>query len=324
MMTPDYTFIPAEGNLPDFRCGVPLQGTKRLMLVDGGVQGSSLPLSISLHEGERMEHLLQVIAVRKKEGLLSFHSNFSFEKGSTGRILLCSHTEAHRQYVTDETVNLRIGQDAAVEMVVMQHEFDEASHLSRFIIDMDEASRLSVVFVTLHGGHITNEITVNLRGRGAECRLAGLYLTDGEQKVDTKICLNHLSSDCRSDQLFKGILDGKSSARFDGLIKVGYGACRSEAYQANHNLLLSKTARVFSEPQLEIYNDDVKCSHGATNGRLDENELFYLRSRGISLGEARILQQMAFAYSVLEHISDDDLRERIALLTEKRLRGENL
>lgn len=128
--------------------------------------------------------------------------------------------------------------------------------------------------------------------------------------------------DCISRQLFKGILDDESRATFTGRIVVAKDAQKTEAYQANHNLLISPSAKAYAQPQLEIYADDVKCSHGATSGRLDDNALFYMRSRGIGKQEAKLLQQLAFVYDVLENINNEQLRIRLSDLVESRLRGE--
>ena len=127
---------------------------------------------------------------------------------------------------------------------------------------------------------------------------------------------------CHSSQLFKGILNNESKAFFSGKINVSKDAQKTEAFQANHNLLLSRKAKIYAQPQLEIYADDVKCSHGATSGRLDENALFYMRSRGIGAEEAKLLQQIAFVYDVLEKINNEQLQKRLQELVESRLRGE--
>ena len=140
--------------------------------------------------------------------------------------------------------------------------------------------------------------------------------------MDYDILLTHQVPHCHSNQVFKGILDNNGVAHFDGLIKVVPDAQKTEAYQANHNLLVSPTARAYTRPQLEIYADDVKCSHGATIGRLNPDELFYMRTRGIPVAEARLLQQVAFTNEVVEKISSPELRERMQVLVEKRLRGE--
>lgn len=320
----NYIYAPRTDFAHEFRCRVPMKGTRQLFVVDGGIQGTGKKLSINLEKGERMDEILQVISIRTDESptRISFENEFIFGSHSTGKILLCSHTFSHSKFVTNEKTKITLEEGADVDFVLMQNEHNAAIHNTDFIINIASGASLKMVFMTLHGGKIHNNLSVSLDGPKALCDLNGLYLTDGHQEVDNTISMVHNSPDCQSHQLFKGILDDSAVARFTGLINVVPGAQKTEAYQANHNLLLSNSAKVFSEPQLEIYADDVKCSHGATNGRLDEEGLFYMRSRGIPLKEARLLQQLAFAYAVLEKIDNDELRERMANLTEQRLRGE--
>ncbi len=321
MSRPEFIYAPA---LPDdFRCRVPLRETRQLYVVNGTVQGAGAPLSIRMEKGQAMDKMLQIIAIRNDEGPaeLSFGESFHFAEGSAGRILHCSHTFAPTEFVTSEKVDITLERGASVEFTVMQHEHSRASHETLFNISLSEGASLNLVVITLNGGKVVNRINSALNGKHADCRLSGLYLTGGSQKADTSVELTHSVPDCSSNQLFKGILDQEGRTSFYGLIRVVPDAQRTEAYQANHNLLLSDSARAITQPQLEIYADDVKCSHGATVGKLREDELFYMRTRGIPDSEARILQQMAFAYEVLERIYSPELRDRLLSLVERRLRG---
>ena len=216
---------------------------------------------------------------------------------------------------------LQLGAGAAAEYLVLQDEPDEAERQAVWEITLAAGASLRMMFLSLGAGTLRNRIRVSLAGHRADCDLSGLYLPCDRQEIAFDIQLDHNVPDCRSTQLFKSIVDDHAVARFFGLIKVVPDAQRTEAYQANHNLLISDEARAYTKPQLEIYADDVKCSHGATIGRLNPDELFYLRSRGITLSEARLLQQMAFTGEVLDRISSPELRERMYELVEKRLRG---
>lgn len=320
----NYIYAPESPVTEQFRCRVPMKGTRQLFVVNGGVQGTRTPLSISLDKGQVMEDILQVISVRAEGSPLelSYKNTLSFGEGSQAKILLCSHTFSLDKFVTEEEVDITLGDRAVVDIVVMQNEHNEAVHKAKFNITLGGESSLKISFLTLHGGNIDNNVVVNIEGENANIDLSGLYLVDGKQVVSNTVKMNHNVPNCTSSQLYKGILDDEAVAKFSGIIYVEQDAQKIDSYQANHNLLLSPNAKVHTEPQLEIYADDVKCSHGATIGRLDENELFYLRSRGIAAKEAKILQQMAFAYSVLEKVSNVDLRERMENLVEKRLRGE--
>ncbi|MBO4557666.1 MAG: SufD family Fe-S cluster assembly protein [Bacteroidales bacterium] len=164
------------------------------------------------------------------------------------------------------------------------------------------------------GKSIDCDIAVRFDGEGGECQLRGLYLAGGSSSVNIKVNMVHNLPNCTSRQMFKGILSGEARTQFFGLINVPEKCIGTEAYQENHNLLLSDTCRAQSLPQLEIYADDVKCSHGATFGRLNADELFYMRSRGIPEGEARRLQMVAFAGAVLEGLPDDIVAAALAEL----------
>jgi len=323
-MVQNFIYAPETSVQKQFRCRVPMKGARQLFLVDGGVQGTGRQLEIDIAEGEEMKDLLQIVAVRTDDSAeeISYQTSFGFGKGSVGRVLLCSHTFSHRHFVTHERTLISVDEGAVVDFTIMQNEHNAAVHDTVYEINVAGGGTLKMTFVTLHGGRIANSVDVRLNGRHAECELNGLYLVDGSQVVENSVRLEHIAPECDSRQLFKGILNDAGSAKFDGLIKVVPGAQKTQAYQANHHLLLSNGAKAVAEPQLEIYADDVKCSHGATNGRLDEDELFYLRSRGIDLEQARLLQQMAFADEVISRIANETLKERMTGLIGQRLRGE--
>lgn len=164
------------------------------------------------------------------------------------------------------------------------------------------------------GTSLRVDLEVDLEGPGAEADLAGLYLCDGDQRLEFNILVRHSSGGCTSHQLFKGIAGEHSRTSFDGLIYVAEGARKTKAYQENHNILLSPDAIVESKPQLEIYADDVECSHGATTGFLNADELFYMRSRGIPEAEARRLQMISFIAPVLARLPEDLQEEVIAAI----------
>lgn len=319
-MENNYIYIPSESQHEEFRCRVPLQDTEQVFVVDGKGEKQGL----SLGKGEILPQMLQVIAVRSGQAQedLSYSTDYILAERAQAKVLLCSHTLSMEDFTTHETVNVELGEGAILDMVVMQNEHNKSKHSTSFKVQMAQGAVFNLNVITLHGGEISNEIEVNLNGKGGECCVNGLYLADGQQKVSTKVNIFHNVPECHSSQLFKGILDGESRTSFSGKIYVAKDAQKTEAYQANNNLLASKTAKAYTQPHLEIYADDVKCSHGATVGSLNEDELFYMRSRGIAKDEAKLLQQQAFAYAVLEKVANESLRERLHSLLESRLRGE--
>ena len=318
-MENNYIYIPDKSQ-QEFKCRVPLENTRQVFVVDG--KGESMGLDLA--KGEILPQMLQVIAVRSAQAVedLSYSSLYNLEEGAQAKVLLCSHTLSMHDFVTHEDVNISLGKGAILDMVVMQNEHNKSRHSTSFKVDMAAGAVLNLNVITLHGGEISNSIDIQLNGKGGECNVNGLYLADGNQRVSTKVNIFHNVPECHSSQLFKGILDGESKTSFSGRIYVAKDAQKTEAYQANNNLLASRTAKAYTQPHLEIYADDVKCSHGATVGSLNEDELFYMRSRGIAKDEAKLLQQQAFAYAVLEKVGNANLRERLHSMVERRLRGE--
>lgn len=176
---------------------------------------------------------------------------------------------------------------------------------------LGEGESLSVTLVVLPGVSCNLPLSIELNGPGAEVSLYGIYLCGADENVQISVDLRHNIGGCTSRQMFKGIVGGSAKAGFHGRIFVAHDAQQTKAYQENHNLLLSETARVETKPQLEIYADDVECSHGATIGSLNADEQFYMRSRGIPEAEARVLQMISFIAPVLERIPDEDVRQSI-------------
>ncbi len=179
-------------------------------------------------------------------------------------------------------------------------------------VDVNAGERIDIFLLVFPGVSCDVRIDVNLLAEGAEANLYGAYVCGGSEKVKIAVDMHHDQPFCNSRQLFKGIAGGKSRIDFYGKIIVAKDAQRTEAYQENHNILLSEEAKVDTKPQLEIYADDVKCSHGATIGRLNEEEQFYMRSRGISLEDAKVLQMISFIAPVLENITNEAEREALA------------
>ena len=187
-------------------------------------------------------------------------------------------------------------------------------------IDVQSGQRKDMVLLVYPGVSCDVKLDVRLAGEGAEANIYGAYVCGGEERVKIAVDMHHDLPHCNSRQLFKGIAGGTSKVDFYGKIIVAQDAQRTEAYQENHNLLLSDGAKVDTKPQLEIYADDVKCSHGATIGRLNEEEQFYMRSRGITLEDAKVLQMISFIAPVLENIQDEAQRETFAAEMEDTIR----
>ena len=188
-------------------------------------------------------------------------------------------------------------------------------------IEIPAGESRDMVLLVYPGVSTDIALNVELKGEGAQANIYGAYVCGADERVKIAVDMHHKVPHCNSRQLFKGIAGGKSRVDFYGKIIVAQDAQRTEAYQENHNILLSDDAKVDTKPQLEIYADDVKCSHGATIGRLNEEEQFYMRSRGITLEDARVLQMISFLAPVLEAIPDEAKREEIAHQLESAIRS---
>lgn len=215
-----------------------------------------------------------------------------------------------------------IGENSKLDHYKLQNKNDRSTLINASWFDVKQFGDVSTNGISLNGGFIRNETFATLSGSGAHADVVGLYLMDRNQHIDNQVFIDHATPDCTSNELFKGILDDHASGVFNGHILVRKDAQRTNAYQNNKNILISDKAVIDTKPFLEIYADDVKCSHGATVGQLDTEALFYLRSRGISYENSRMLLMYAFAAEIVNRISIEELRNRINDLVKKRLRGE--
>jgi Fe-S cluster assembly protein SufD len=214
-------------------------------------------------------------------------------------------------YFTNAVTEIVVGPGAMVDHYKLQQEGLDAFHVATMQVQQQRASRFSSHSVGLGGALVRNEVNAVLGAEGCECILNGVYLATGQQLIDNHTVIDHAKPHCESHELYKGILDGKARGVFNGKIYVRQDAQKTDAKQTNQTLLLSDDATINTKPQLEIYADDVKCTHGATVGQLDEEATFYLRSRGIGRAEARNLLTFAFANDVVSRIKIDSLRDRL-------------
>ena len=224
-----------------------------------------------------------------------------------------------------EEMHIRKG-DRVHRIYVLRHTLDGGgtsslqSEIPQQIV-VEGNARADVVLLIFPGISADIKLDVHLVGEGAEANVYGAYVCGGEEKVKIAVDMYHDEPHCNSRQLFKGIAGGVSKVDFYGKIIVAQDAQRTEAYQENHNILLTDGAKVDTKPQLEIYADDVKCSHGATIGRLNEEEQFYMRSRGISLEDAKVLQMISFIAPVLEHVEDETQHDALTARIESEIRN---
>jgi Fe-S cluster assembly protein SufD len=239
--------------------------------------------------------------------------------GETSQVTVVETYAGTGAYFTCAVTELVAGPGAVVDHCKVQRESREAFHIATFQILAERDSAPSSHSISIGGGLVRNDINAVLNGEGVDCILNGLYLAEGRQHVDTHMRVEHAAAHCASHELYKGVLDGKARAVFDGLIYVHKGAQKTDAKQSNRNLLLSRDAIANSNPQLEIFADDVRCTHGSTVGQLDDDAIFYLRSRGIGEEAARSLLTYAFASDVVERIKVEPVRRDLEELLFARL-----
>jgi Fe-S cluster assembly protein SufD len=222
-------------------------------------------------------------------------------------------------YLTSPVTEIVAEDNAVVDHYKLQRESTEAFHMATFQLRLGRDSNVSSHSISWGGGLVRNDVNAVLDGEGGEATLNGLYMVEGTQLVDNHMRVDHVAAHCDSHELYKGILEGKSRAVFNGRIYVHPGAQKTDAKQTNRNLLVSKDAICNSNPQLEIFADDVKCTHGSTVGQLDETAIFYLRSRGIGEEAARSLLIYAFAADIVERIKVAAVRRDLEEFLFRRL-----
>lgn len=244
------------------------------------------------------------------------------EEGASAKIISCEHTLNLNSYLNNSVTEILVGENANFEYYTLQNQHNKTTSLNYTYIQQERDSKVTTLTSSLHGGFIRNNLKFMLNGENAEANLFGMAFLDRNQHVDNFTQVIHARPHCRSNQLYKNVLDDESTGAFSGRIHVVRDAQKTNAFQRNNNLLLTDKATMQTKPQLIIDADDVKCSHGATVGQIDEEALFYLRSRGIGENKARLMMMNAFAHEVIQKIKIKPLRDRIDELVNKRLQGE--
>jgi Fe-S cluster assembly protein SufD len=222
------------------------------------------------------------------------------------------------RYFTNAVTEIVGGEGSVIDHYKLQRESLHAYHIAATQVNLGRGSNFKTHYLSLGGGLVRNEVRIRFDGEGSEATVNGLYLAEGSQHIDNFTVIDHAQPRCASHELYKGILDGKAQGVFNGKIFVRQDAQKTDAKQTNKVLLLSEEATINTKPQLEIFADDVKCTHGATVGQLDAESLFYLRSRGIGLQEARGLLTFAFANDIIIRIEIEPLRIQMERLLMSR------
>ena len=236
--------------------------------------------------------------------------------------LVCDHAMDGVNFLATQVIEIFAGENAIFDFYELEETHTSTVRISNMYVRQEANSNVLLNGMTLHNGTTRNTTRVTLAGEHAELNLCGMAIADKNQHVDNHTTIDHAVPNCTSNELYKYVLDEQAVGAFAGLVLVRPDAQHTSSQQTNRNLCATRDAHMYTQPQLEIYADDVKCSHGATVGQLDESALFYMRQRGIPVREARLLLMFAFVNEVIDTIRLDALKDRLHLLVEKRFRGE--
>ncbi len=281
-------------------------------------------LLVHVARGVQAERAIQVINILRSDVDLMVNRRVLIvvEEGASAKLLFCDHAADDRRFLATQVIEAYVGEGASLDLYCMEETHSRNTRVSNVYVEQQRDSRFNHNVITLHNGTTRNRLDVALEGEGAECWCNGCVVADKEQHVDNNTLIDHRAPHCTSHELYKYVLDGKAVGAFAGRVLVRHGAQKTVSEEVNQNLCATREARMYTQPMLEIYADDVKCSHGSTVGQLSDAALFYMRQRGISEREAKLLLELAFIGEVVDGIKLAPLRDRLHYLVEKRFRGE--
>lgn len=244
------------------------------------------------------------------------------EQGAQAKVLFCDHAMDERPFLATQVCEVFVGENAHLELYDLEATHLQSRRVTSTYVRQQAYSTLNMCTITMHNGLSRNTLEVDLAGPYAETSVNGCVVADKQEHVDNNTLIRHSVPNCQSNELYKYVLDDSAVGAFAGKVQVVPDAQKTISNEVNANLCASAEARMYTQPMLEIYADDVKCSHGSTVGQLNEQALFYMRQRGISEAEARLLLKFAFVGEVIDSIRLEALRDRLHYLMEKRFRGE--
>lgn len=295
----------------------PIVALNTLLCQDGVV--------VRVRKGVKVESTIQIVNILRNDAplLAARRVLIVMEEDSEAKILFCDHTQTDDvDFCTMQVVEIYAAARSRLDCYDLEESTPLTTRLSSLWLRQEEGSEVLLDAMTLYNGTTRNEFFSRFTGRHASLKMLGMGIEDDSRRLDTYSRISHDVPDCNTDELFKYVVDGESMGAFAGLIYVAEGASGTEAYQSNRNIVGSDSAKMHSMPQLEIYNDDVRCSHGTAIGQLDDKQLFYMMTRGIPEAEARLMLKQAFMSDVIDGISLAPLRDRLKLMVERRFAGE--
>lgn len=281
-------------------------------------------LLVYVKRNVKVEKAIQVVNILRSDVDLMANRRVLIivEDGAEVQLLFCDDSADDRQFLTTQVIEAYVGRGAKLDLYCLEETHVKSRRVSNLYIEQQADSRVNHNVITLHNGMTRNMLNLTLVGEGAECQMNGCVIADKEQRVDNNTLIDHQASHCTSRELYKYVLDGSAVGAFAGRVLVRHGAQKTVSQETNQNLCATPEARMYSQPMLEIYADDVKCSHGSTVGQLNDAALFYMQQRGIDRSEAKLLLEYAFLGEVIDSIQLTPLRDRLRHLVEMRFRGQ--
>lgn len=281
-------------------------------------------LMVYVPKNVKVEKAIQVINILRSDVDLMVNRRvlIVMEQGSEAKFLFCDHAVDDRNFLATQVIEAFVGENAKLDLYCLEETHYKNTRVSNVYIEQQANSVVNHNVITLHNGITRNRLDLVFKGEGAECFANGCVIADKSQHIDNNTLIDHQVGHCTSHQLYKYVLGDEAVGAFAGRILVRKDAQKTSSNEINQNLCTTKKARMFTQPMLEIYADDVKCSHGSTVGQLNDAAMFYMRQRGISEKEAKLLLEFAFVNEVVDQIQLEPLKERLRYLVEKRFRGE--
>lgn len=281
-------------------------------------------LLVYVPKNVKLDRAVQVINILRSDVDLMVNRRvlIILEQGAEAKFLFCDDSADDRHFLTTQVIEAYVGENASLDLYCLEETHVKNTRISNVYIEQQAYSRVNHNVITLHNGVTRNKLDLVFKGEGAECFANGCVIADKTQRVDNNTLIDHQVPHCTSNELYKYVLDDDAVGAFAGRVLVRHDAQKTNSQETNNNLVAAKTARMYTQPELEIYADDVKCAHGCTVGQLNDAAMFYMRQRGISEKEAKLLLEFAFVNEVIDKMELAPLRERLHILVEKRFRGE--
>ncbi len=281
-------------------------------------------LFIHVGKNVKADRAIQVINILRSDVDLMVNRRvlIVMDEGAEAKLLFCDDSADDRNFLCTQVIEAYVGENANLDLYCLEETHVKNTRVSNVYIEQQANSRLNHNVITLHNGITRNRLDLVFKGEGAECFCNGCVIADKNQVVDNNTLIDHQVGHCTSNELYKYVLDDEARGAFAGRVLVRKGAQKTTSHETNQNLCATKTARMFTQPMLEIYADDVKCAHGSTVGQLNDAAIFYMQQRGVSREEAKLLLQFAFINEVIDKVELEPLRDRLHHLVEKRFRGE--